>query len=71
MLDLFCGAGNFSLPAARRGAAVMGVDAEALAVAAAARTMPNDWVSNGRSSLRWGGRADAISVDVRIIGPTW
>lgn len=37
VLDLFCGAGNFSLPAARRGAAVMGVDAEALAVVAAAR----------------------------------
>ncbi len=37
VLDLFCGAGNFSLPAARRGAQVMGVDAEALAVAAAAR----------------------------------
>lgn len=37
VLDLFCGAGNFSLPAARRGATVMGVDAEALAVAAAAR----------------------------------
>jgi 23S rRNA (uracil1939-C5)-methyltransferase len=37
VLDLFCGAGNFSLPAARRGAEVMGVDAEALAVAAAVR----------------------------------
>lgn len=39
VLDLFCGAGNFSLPAARRGAAVMGVDAEALAVAAASRNV--------------------------------
>ena len=35
LLDLFCGAGNFSLPAARRGARVTGVDAEAGAVAAA------------------------------------
>ena len=33
LLDLFCGAGNFSLPAARRGATVTGVDADALAVA--------------------------------------
>ncbi|MGH7865009.1 MAG: class I SAM-dependent RNA methyltransferase [Candidatus Binataceae bacterium] len=37
LLDLFCGAGNFSIPAARRGARVMGVDADALATAAAAR----------------------------------
>ncbi len=37
MLDLFCGAGNFSIPAARRGAQVTGVDAEAAAVAAAER----------------------------------
>ncbi len=35
VLDLFCGAGNFSLPVARRGAEVMGVHAEPLAVAAA------------------------------------
>ena len=36
ILDLFCGAGNFSLPAARRGAEVTGVDSEPAAVAAAA-----------------------------------
>ncbi|MGH8014365.1 MAG: class I SAM-dependent RNA methyltransferase [Candidatus Binataceae bacterium] len=37
VLDLFCGAGNFSLPAARRGARVTGVDRDASAVAAGSR----------------------------------
>ncbi|HTR63350.1 MAG TPA: class I SAM-dependent RNA methyltransferase [Candidatus Binataceae bacterium] len=37
MLDLFCGTGNFSIPAARRGARVTGVDSESAAVAAADR----------------------------------
>jgi 23S rRNA (uracil1939-C5)-methyltransferase len=37
VLDLFCGAGNFSIPASRRGARVTGVDADAGAIAAAAR----------------------------------
>lgn len=35
LLDLFCGAGNLSLPAARRGAIVTGVDTDELAIAAA------------------------------------
>jgi 23S rRNA (uracil1939-C5)-methyltransferase len=35
LLDIFCGAGNLSLPAARRGAIVNGIDADALAIAAA------------------------------------
>ena len=37
LLDLFCGAGNFSLPASRRGARVTGVDDDAGAIAAASR----------------------------------
>ena len=37
MLDLFCGTGNFSIPAARRGARVTGVDSESAAIAAANR----------------------------------
>jgi 23S rRNA (uracil1939-C5)-methyltransferase len=37
VLDLFCGAGNFSLPASRRGARVTGVDDDAGAIAAAVR----------------------------------
>ena len=35
VLDLFCGAGNFSLPLVRRRARVTGVDADALAIAGA------------------------------------
>jgi 23S rRNA (uracil1939-C5)-methyltransferase len=37
VLDLFCGAGNFSLPAAKRGGRVLGVDADAVAIGAAQR----------------------------------
>lgn len=37
VLDLYCGAGNFSLPLARRGLEVLGVDADALAIEAAQR----------------------------------
>ena len=37
VLDLYCGAGNFSIPASRRGARVTGVDADAGAIAAAMR----------------------------------
>src|SRR5439155_25692255 len=35
VLDIFCGAGNLSLPAARRGRQVTGIDANALAIEAA------------------------------------
>ena len=37
VLDIFCGAGNLSLPAARRGAIVNGIDADELAIAAATK----------------------------------
>jgi 23S rRNA (uracil1939-C5)-methyltransferase len=37
VLDLFCGAGNFTLPAAKRGAQVLGVDADSVAISAAQR----------------------------------
>jgi 23S rRNA (uracil1939-C5)-methyltransferase len=39
VLDIFCGAGNMSLPAARRGAIVNGIDADGLAIAAAAKNV--------------------------------
>ena len=37
VLDIFCGAGNLSLPAARRGAIVNGIDADELAIGAATK----------------------------------
>lgn len=37
VLDIFCGAGNLSLPAARRGAIVNGIDADELAIDAATK----------------------------------
>jgi 23S rRNA (uracil1939-C5)-methyltransferase len=37
VLDIFCGAGNLSLPGARRGAIVSGIDADTLAIAAAGK----------------------------------
>ncbi|MBF6568432.1 MAG: class I SAM-dependent RNA methyltransferase [Candidatus Binataceae bacterium] len=37
ILDLYCGAGNFSLPAARRGARVIGVDYDPFAIETARR----------------------------------
>jgi len=37
VLDIFCGAGNLSLPAARRGAIVNAIDSDALAIAAATK----------------------------------
>jgi 23S rRNA (uracil1939-C5)-methyltransferase len=48
LLDLFCGAGNFSLPAARRGAEVTGVDTDELSIAAARRNAEKAGFSSAR-----------------------
>ena len=48
ILDLFCGAGNFSLPAARRGADVLGVDTDPIAIAAATRNAARMGLSSAR-----------------------
>lgn len=48
ILDLFCGSGNLSLPAARRGAKVIGIDSNALAVAAAERNSKHCALSNAK-----------------------
>ncbi len=57
VLDLFCGAGNFSLPAARRGARVTGVDADAPAIDAARRNA-------ARLNLA---RAEFVALEARAV----
>jgi 23S rRNA (uracil1939-C5)-methyltransferase len=58
LLDLYCGAGNFALCAARRGAEVVGVDADRWAVACAERNLQ-------RLSLE-GARFLAMQADTAI-----
>ena len=48
VLDLFCGAGNFSLPVAKRGGQVLGVDADPIAIDAAQRNAAGLGFSNAR-----------------------
>jgi 23S rRNA (uracil1939-C5)-methyltransferase len=48
VLDLFCGVGNFSIPAARRGAVATGVDADILAVADARKNAERMRLSNAQ-----------------------
>ncbi len=48
ILDLFCGSGNVSLPAARRGARVTGIDSDALAIAAAQRNGARHALTNAK-----------------------
>jgi 23S rRNA (uracil1939-C5)-methyltransferase len=52
MLDMFCGAGNFSLPACRRGASVIGVDAEPLAIEAARKNAARERIDAQFVALR-------------------
>ena len=72
LLDLFCGAGNFALPLARRGARVHGVERSAVAVdaarAAAARldlghaTFACDTVAHALAAVS-PGDADLVVLD--------
>ena len=48
VLDLFCGAGNFSLPMAKRGGQVLGVDADPIAIGAAQRNAEDLALSGAR-----------------------
>ena len=48
VLDLFCGAGNFSLPVAKRGGQVLGVDADPIAIGAARRNAEGLGLSGAR-----------------------
>ncbi|MEW5790842.1 MAG: 23S rRNA (uracil(1939)-C(5))-methyltransferase RlmD [Pseudomonadota bacterium] len=75
ILDLFCGLGNFSLPIARLGAEVLGVEGEAELVALAAenarhngleqraRFMAADLVKLEEGDVRAWGRFDKILID--------
>lgn len=48
LLDLFCGLGNFSLPAARRGARVLGVEGDAALVGRARANAVSNSLDNAR-----------------------
>jgi 23S rRNA (uracil1939-C5)-methyltransferase len=48
VLDLFCGAGNFSLPMAKRGGQVLGVDADPVAIDAARQNAEGLGLSGAR-----------------------
>lgn len=65
VLDLFCGAGNFSIPLARSGAEVLGVDSSGPAVASAVANARR--AGAGRTTFRRG-QAERILNEMRGAG---
>jgi 23S rRNA (uracil1939-C5)-methyltransferase len=52
VLDLFCGLGNFSLPLARRGAAVLGVEGDAGLIARARANAASNGIGNAEFAVQ-------------------
>lgn len=71
-LDLYCGAGNFTLPLARRGIEVLGIERSAVAVDAAAANAKRHGL---RATFRQAGVAEALarlapgSIDTVVLDP--
>ncbi|MEK6712553.1 MAG: methyltransferase domain-containing protein [Nitrospinota bacterium] len=62
LVDLFCGAGNFALPFARRGARTLGVESNPFAVQDAEANAREAGAEGARFLLREAGRAEAEDI---------
>jgi 23S rRNA (uracil1939-C5)-methyltransferase len=64
VMDLFCGIGNFSLPLARRAAAVVGVELEPVMVAKAKANAAANKISNAEFIAADLSKADALPAEL-------
>lgn len=73
VLDLYCGAGAFSLPLARNAGEVLGVELSERAVLDARRNAELNGVSNARfecgDAAQWLGASDASQFDALLVDP--